>query len=241
MPTNRPITQANSSCDRFFLQTTHSIYVGILTSHSLAAHHLLSLLNRNSNMYPVVLEDGIHSTSSLPAHGRIVIVVDLWGLPLPVSEYLKTFTAASPGCSFLALDKDRNVMDIVQFLRAGFAGFSNYDEARYSLGSAIHAVAAGNIWATTEALRVYLDLTSQRTALQRTTARNLTAREVQVLDLLRKRYSNKEMATWLGVSESTVKFHVSNILMKLNVTSRWTLAENKLPLGPRYLASAEVR
>src|SRR6476646_3182442 len=183
MPTNRSKPPVRPSIQRFSTHETNLIYVGILTSHLLAAHHLASLVRANPNMCPVILEDGVRSVSALPPHGRIVIVIDLWGLALPVSEYLKAFTAAIPGCSFLALDKSRNVTDVAQFLRAGFAGFSSYDKALCFLGCAINAVAGGDIWTSTEAVRVYVDLTSQRTTTHGAAIRTLTAREAEVMDM----------------------------------------------------------
>lgn len=49
---------------------------------------------------------------------------------------------------------------------------------------------------------------------------NLTARERQILELLCQGKSNRVIAGELYISRSTVDFHVSNILSKLNVTSR---------------------
>ena len=48
----------------------------------------------------------------------------------------------------------------------------------------------------------------------------LTEREVEVLRLLAKGYTNARIAQELGVGERTVGFHISNILKKLEVTSR---------------------
>lgn len=48
----------------------------------------------------------------------------------------------------------------------------------------------------------------------------LTERESEVLGLLAKGLANKQIAFELGISEHTVKFHVSSIYTKLNVTSR---------------------
>lgn len=48
----------------------------------------------------------------------------------------------------------------------------------------------------------------------------LTERESEVLDLLSKGLANKQIAIELGISEHTVKFHVSSIYQKLNVTNR---------------------
>ncbi|HET6823081.1 MAG TPA: response regulator transcription factor, partial [Anaerolineales bacterium] len=48
----------------------------------------------------------------------------------------------------------------------------------------------------------------------------LTDRESEVLGLLAKGLANKQIAVMLGISEHTVKFHVSSIYSKLNVTNR---------------------
>ena len=49
---------------------------------------------------------------------------------------------------------------------------------------------------------------------------SLTARETDTLRLVAKGMTNKEVAAELGVSEVTVKTHVSNVLSKLNLSSR---------------------
>jgi len=48
----------------------------------------------------------------------------------------------------------------------------------------------------------------------------LSEREIEVLGLLAQGLANKQIAAALGISEHTVKFHVSSIYTKLNVTNR---------------------
>jgi DNA-binding NarL/FixJ family response regulator len=48
----------------------------------------------------------------------------------------------------------------------------------------------------------------------------LTARELQVLQLLARGLANKQIALQMGISEHTVKFHVSSIYARLGVSSR---------------------
>lgn len=52
--------------------------------------------------------------------------------------------------------------------------------------------------------------------------RELTPREFELMGLVRQGYSNKQIATKLEISEQTVKNHLSNIFLKLNVYNRIT-------------------
>lgn len=54
----------------------------------------------------------------------------------------------------------------------------------------------------------------------RASRKPLTPREIETLDLLRRGFSNKDIAQTLGISENTAKFHVKAILVKLEVTDR---------------------
>jgi len=49
---------------------------------------------------------------------------------------------------------------------------------------------------------------------------SLTERESEIMEFLKKRHSNAEIARHLGIRNSTVKFHVSNLFSKLDVSSR---------------------
>jgi DNA-binding NarL/FixJ family response regulator len=48
----------------------------------------------------------------------------------------------------------------------------------------------------------------------------LTAREIEVLRMLAEGFANKEIASRLGISDHTVKFHISSILAKLGASTR---------------------
>lgn len=67
-----------------------------------------------------------------------------------------------------------------------------------------------------------IEKTIPETAIDRTQIENigLSKREYEVLTLLAKGHSNKEIASLLFVSESTIKTHVSNVYTKLNVKRR---------------------
>ena len=58
---------------------------------------------------------------------------------------------------------------------------------------------------------------------------SLTQREREVMEFLLRRLSNKEIATILRISETTVKFHVGHIFKKLHISSRQELSAKSVP------------
>lgn len=101
--------------------------------------------------------------------------------------------------------------DIYQAIQAGARGYLLKDSPRNDLLSAIVRVHSGE--------RCIPGNIATRLA-ERVGGNELTSREFEVLRLIVKGKSNKEIGDQLGISEGTVKSHVNNILSKLNVTDR---------------------
>jgi DNA-binding NarL/FixJ family response regulator len=113
--------------------------------------------------------------------------------------------------------------DAIMAAKAGARGYLVKSQASCMLGPAIRAVASGEAWLCPSAAAELLD----ELGPQRYKAREplpLTGRELNVIRLVAHGYSNVEAARELGVSESTVKTHVSRMLAKLNLRSRTQLA-----------------
>jgi DNA-binding NarL/FixJ family response regulator len=203
------------------------LHVGLIVSHTLVANYLRDLLIRlDINVTPVVLQDADVATGTPALHAHSVILLDLHDLPLPVSSYLDEFSLLFQSSAFLALDRAREATDIADLLLLGFSGFVSYDQVPDLLAPAIVSVAKGETWVTPEVMRKYMVMTSRRSPISDSGNEILTKRESQIRDLLQKRYSNKEIAALLNICESTVKFHVSNVLAKLNATGRRDLTSH---------------
>ena len=230
MPKNSFLIAAPVSSESDRLEVGKIIRVGIISSHLLAARHLIELIEINPAITAFIISKKGKIGVDLPSNARVVILIDLWDLPVPTSEYLAALAAQIPGCGFIALDRTRNEIDVALLLRLGFSGFVSYEEALQRLAPAVHTVAEGHVWVSPGVMRIYMNLTCQHTHGRGVRARTLTVRENQVLDLLRRRYSNREVANFLRISESTAKFHVSNVLMKLNAKRRRDLMEEELSL-----------
>jgi len=115
----------------------------------------------------------------------------------------------SAGVLFLS-DDQLNVQEMRRSYRVW--GVLPTDSSPDELVAAIHALSQGLIVGAPALL-----FESESEPLERGP---LTERESEVLGLLAKGLANKQIAVSLGISEHTVKFHVSSIYTKLNVTNR---------------------
>ncbi len=110
-----------------------------------------------------------------------------------------------------AYDDERYVRGM---LEAGAVGYLLKDEAPETIVAAVRAAARGEgYFSPPVAAKVAAWVRGERPG-------GLTEREVEVLKLVAKGLSNKEIAHKLKVKKRTVEFHVGNILRKLGVASR---------------------
>lgn len=107
---------------------------------------------------------------------------------------------------------------VVPALRAGAAGYVHKDIDPDALAAAIRSVHAGHVLLQPEVAQALLTQDDQAPSAGRPGA--LTDREREVLGLIADGRSNREIARALVLSEKTVKTHVSNILMKLDLSDR---------------------
>nr|WP_202488274.1 response regulator transcription factor [Streptomyces sp. SID5473] len=107
---------------------------------------------------------------------------------------------------------------VVPALRAGASGYVYKDIDPEALAGAIRSVHAGHVLLQPEVAGALLSQDDPNTGSGR--GGTLTEREREVLGLIADGRSNREIARALVLSEKTVKTHVSNILMKLDLADR---------------------
>jgi DNA-binding NarL/FixJ family response regulator len=123
-------------------------------------------------------------------------------------EAMRQIRETDPDIRVIVLTTYRDEDYIFPSLRAGARAYLLKDASREELAEAIRAVHRGE------------SLLDPQIADQARTRDGLTAREVEVLELMARQHSNAQIAEKLFVSENTVKTHVSNILAKLGCGDR---------------------
>jgi DNA-binding NarL/FixJ family response regulator len=138
----------------------------------------------------------------------------LMDLRMPVMDGLAATVAILrefPDAKIVALTTYEGDEDIHRALSAGARGYLLKDMMRSQLLQVIRTVQKGQ--------RAIPAAIAARLA-EYTPRIELTPRELEVLTLMAKGFSNPEIASTLGRTESTMKVHVSNILQKLQATDR---------------------
>jgi DNA-binding NarL/FixJ family response regulator len=129
-----------------------------------------------------------------------------------------------PGVRFLALSVSDAAEDVIDVIRAGARGYVTKTISGAELTDAIHRTADGDAVFSPRLAGFVLDaFRSGDTASSDAELDQLTSREREVLQLIARGYTYKEIAGRLHLSPRTVESHVSAVLRKLQLSSRHEL------------------
>ncbi|MBI3739912.1 MAG: response regulator transcription factor [Chloroflexi bacterium] len=140
-----------------------------------------------------------------------------------VASFSDALADTAPSAAILLLSDDPLNVRVRTRASHGVWGILPLDSSAEELIAAIRALSEGLIVGMPALLFPSEEETSARGPL--------TDREAEVLALLAKGLANKQIAASLGISEHTVKFHVSSIYTKLNVTNRTEAVREGLRSG----------
>ncbi len=150
-----------------------------------------------------------------------VVVIDVRMPDGSAAASMSRIRSAVPGIKLLVLTGSADEDDLVESVRSGASGYLLKDVSVDEVADAVRAVAKGEA-AVAPAMIAKL-LVRFADLLRRVPddgQGHLTARELDVLGLMVKGLSNREIGLELFISQNTVKNHVRNILEKLHVRSR---------------------
>jgi DNA-binding NarL/FixJ family response regulator len=154
----------------------------------------------------------------------IVVYIRNEGLTTPwVQRALELLRVRLPEASTVVLADRNDVAEVNRALTHGVRGYIPTSVEWEVAVAALRLISAGGIFVPADAFRstaAKLDDQPEGERQRRSDGRDLTPRELSVIDLLREGKPNKVIAARLDMQENTVKVHVRNILKKLNAANR---------------------
>jgi DNA-binding NarL/FixJ family response regulator len=162
--------------------------------------------------------DGAEGIEQADALRPDVILMDVHMPGMDGVQALRGLRERGSAARVLVITSFTETRTVVPALRAGATGYVYKDVDPEALAGAIRSVHAGHVLLQPEVAEALLSDEGSNTVQGR--GGTLTEREREVLALIADGRSNREIARALVLSEKTVKTHVSNILMKLDLADR---------------------
>jgi len=202
------------------------IRILIADDHPVVREGLAGMLAGQSDFEVIgMVEDGNTAVALYHKLSPDVTLMDLQMPDLDGVGAIEAIKVDNPSANILVLTTYDSDIDILRAIEAGATGYLLKDTPREELFRAIRAAAAGeSILAPAVAARLM-------TRMRAPAEENLSAREIEVLQLVAKGKSNKEVAKALHISTATVKTHLIHIYNKLGVDDRTAAVTTAIEKG----------
>jgi len=169
--------------------------------------------------------DGSEALSKAVELKPDIVLMDL-SMPLMGGiETTRQLTQNKPGIRILILTVHEDESLLKEAIRAGAAGYIVKRAAQEDLLHAIRVVARGDLYVHPSMTRALFTEPTPISTSKVSEVETLTLREIEVLQLLAKGYTNRQIAEQLSLSPRTVEGHRANLSGKLGLHSRVELVE----------------
>ncbi|HEX8813168.1 MAG TPA: response regulator transcription factor [Terracidiphilus sp.] len=203
------------------------IRVLIVDDHPIMRVGIAAIIQATPDMTVVAQAgNGEEAIELYEKHLPDIVLIDLRLPGMSGVDVIRAVRSQYQDAKFVVLTTYEGDEDIHQALEAGARSYIVKGMPHSTLVNALRRVQAGGRFLPTPVTRA---LSSRMPDSE------LSAREREVLHLIMKGKSNREIATELGIMESTVKCHVSLILMRLNVNDRTQAVVTALQRGLIHL------
>ncbi len=197
-----------------------AIKILIADDHPVVREGLFAMLSREVD-FEVIGEakDGVEAVNKTKELSPDVVLMDLRMPEMDGVEAMRQIKSVMPDVKFIILTTYSDDEYIFSGIGAGARAYLLKDAPRDDLFKAIRAVYRGESLIQPVVASKLLDRFSE---LSRRTpsGEELSGRELEILCLMAKGAANKEISAQLGIAQSTVKTHISNIFQKLGVNDR---------------------
>jgi DNA-binding NarL/FixJ family response regulator len=209
-----------------------SCTVCLIERNRLAAEYLADILRHDRHIEVCFFD---HFVSSGARVSPLIFCLDQAEAVLPLRASLKLLRLTYPESKCFLLDTENRDDHLSLLLDSRIHGFLRHSNVQEWFLEAVQSVARGLLWVHPEFVSKVSVPSKFVEGIQ---AESLTRRENEILHLVTNHFSNKEISMLLEIEESTVKFHLSNILAKRNVSRREDLATSRISGGWRTLLIA---
>jgi len=169
-------------------------------------------------------EDGQEAIAKAEEFAPDVVLMDVRMPRVDGIEATRTIHEQVPSTKILMLTVSDDDQDLFEAIKAGASGYLLKEVSVEEVADSVRAVVQGQTLISpsmaSKLLTEFVALDKRVTEKQQYTSPRLTSRELEVLKLVAKGMSNRDIAGDLYISENTVKNHVRNILEKLHLHSR---------------------
>jgi DNA-binding NarL/FixJ family response regulator len=200
------------------------VRVLVVDDQALVREGLMTLLQAARDIDPIAAAaDGEEAVALCARHRPDVVLMDLRMPKLDGVEATRRIRAAQPQTEIVVLTTHADEASILDALRAGARGYLTKDAGIAEISRAVHA--AADHQALLDPV-VHSRLIAAATAGARPAPTpaslpdELTPREAEVLSLIARGLSNREIAATLVVSEATVKTHINHVFAKIGARDR---------------------
>ena len=195
----------------------------IADDHPVVRRGLTAMLEDQEDMAVVAeASDGLEAVAAYREHVPDVALIDFRMPGLGGAEVVAAVRAEFPAAQIIIITTYDTDEDLYQAVRAGARGYLLKDTSLVEFTDCIRRVSRGET-------RVPDALVARLAG--RVGAAELTRRELEVLNRMAAGRANKEIATDLFVSESTVKTHINHIMTKLGCADRTQAVTQALNRG----------
>jgi DNA-binding NarL/FixJ family response regulator len=201
------------------------IRVLVADDQALVREGLMTLLQATPGIEPVAdAADGAEVVRLAARHRPDVILMDLRMPNVDGVQATREIRAAQPEIEIVVLTTHADEASILDALRAGARGYLTKDAGIQEIARAVHAAAAHQSLLDPVVQAKLLEAVGAAAPAPAPAPRSLpdelTPREAEVLSLIARGLSNREIAAHLVVSEATVKTHVNHVFAKIGARDR---------------------
>jgi NarL family two-component system response regulator LiaR len=196
---------------------SHTIRVMLVDDHTMVRKGLSLFLKAFDDMELVgEAENGVDAIRLCENILPDVVLMDMVMPDMDGVTAIRTICRKFPQVQVSALSSFKEGDLVSNALKAGAIGYLLKDVSANELARAIRAAHSGRTTLSPDAAQALVQTANKSSE----PSFDLTERELEVLALMVEGLNNTQIAGKLGVSPSTIKSHVSNILSKFNVASR---------------------